>query len=169
ARFGKQDRRHDYVFPGELAKALGRQSETPNGTWDAWRQTARVGEHTDNLAVASEIHFSSRRERRTFAIIERRRTAVRRSDDHESTAADVARARVSHRQREGGRDGCVDRITTTSEDRCSGIAGSGRCANDESFCAVDPEVADTGRRNREGQQANSREQLDAHRNLNRRV
>ena len=52
--------------------------------------------------------------RRDLAVVDRRLASVGEADHHEAAAAEVARLRVRHRQREADGDRCVDRVAAAA-------------------------------------------------------
>ena len=64
----------------------------------------------------------SRGGRRRLAVVDRRLAAIRQADHHEAAAADVARARVRHRQREADGDRGVHGVAALLQDVHAGLA-----------------------------------------------
>ena len=68
------------------------------------------------LAVRVEVHVARRCQRRHLAVVDRRVAAVGEVHHHEAAAADVAGARIRHREREADRDRGVDRVAARPQD-----------------------------------------------------
>jgi len=126
---GKFDRRRDEILPRQVAEAVVRELQAANGAGHARGEIAFVGQVDVDLAVA-QIHRARGFAGRLLAVVECRDLAVGGAHDHESAAADVAGARMGHREREGGGDGSVHGIATSGENRGAGVARGRRRAYD---------------------------------------
>ena len=84
------------------------------------------------LARRVQVHIARRGERSAFAEVDKRGAPVRQANQHEAAAADIARARVGHRQRQShGRRG-VDRVAAVLQNlqarlRWRGVRGIPPC------------------------------------------
>ena len=73
------------------------------------------------LAVA-HVHVGARRERRSFAIVERvKGVGLRHIDEHEAAAADSARGGIRNADRQRGGDRGVDRVAALLENLDAGV------------------------------------------------
>ena len=95
AFLGKTHGRHHHVFPGQLSG---------------------VREIAYDLPIVPEVHRPGRSVRRALAVVKGRHFAGGSSNDHEATAADVARAWMRNRQRESGCDRGVNGVAAPGKD-----------------------------------------------------
>ena len=93
-----------------------RQRETCDRARHAHRECGVARFFRIGLAFCVEKHRLGRGRRRGFAIVDRRIfTGLAEMDHHEAAAADIACARISHRERETDRHRGIDRVATTIE------------------------------------------------------
>ena len=125
------DGRHHDVLPRELAEPPMGARESADGAGHAGREVAFRRQRAVDLPVLVQIHRSRRFRGRLLAVIERRRLALGRPDDHEPAAADVACARMGDGERERRGNGGIDGVAAAREHRRAGVACGGRRADDE--------------------------------------
>jgi len=70
----------------------------------------------DHIALGIQIHVGLCCCRSFLAIVEKMRAAIGHANQHESTAAQISRRRMHHRQRESRSHRCIDRIAAGLHD-----------------------------------------------------
>ena len=118
--------------PRQFAKTFVRQRETANRARNGDRPRRELG-------FLFRIHGRPRRRRCALPKIKRDRIApaVRRMDEHEAAAADIARRRISHTQSETHRDGGIHRIAAAFQNGDSRIRRQPGDAHGDALTAFD--------------------------------
>ncbi len=115
----QRDRRRDQLAEREDARAVFRMREREAGDRaghaDGERGVARLARV--RFAPLVEEDVARDRGRRGLAIVDRGvEVAVREVDHHVAAAADIAGARIGHRQRKAGRHRGIDRVAAALQD-----------------------------------------------------
>ena len=110
------NRRSDYFAQAKLAPLVLRPHHPRYRTGNRHGLISHCAHIRNDVALLVPIHVYRRSCRSLFTVIEEVKLSVRHADKHESAAANIARLRMNHRQRESGRDGGVDRISTLAHD-----------------------------------------------------
>src|SRR5439155_6656595 len=109
-------RRYHHVTPRKTPVLAVREGESTHRSRDARRQIASRRKRAVDLAARVEVHRRCRTKGCTLAIIDGRRSAILETNNHESTPANVAGARVRDRERERSRHGRVNGVPAAPQD-----------------------------------------------------
>ncbi len=118
--------RFHHLGKAEATVVFLRVCQTGDCAGNAAGLCANRGHLRDHVPLGIEIHVRACGGRRLFAVVEEvrltvRQLARRRTDQHESAAADVAGNRMNHRQGEADSHGCVDSVAAFAEDFHAGV------------------------------------------------
>ena len=114
-----------YEFAERELAVFVRSDQARNGARYAGCFMAVQAQAGDHIAGVIEVHIPMGRSGCLLPVIERNILAFREVGNEESTAAEVARTGINHRQGQLGSDGSVDRITALFQDLQSCIADQG--------------------------------------------
>ena len=112
---GELDCRRDQHGSRQGAVLLPRGFQAHDGSGNPHRQITVETAVADNLAARVEEHVGAGGERRPLAKIDEGIFAVGEMNDHESAAAEIAAARMCHRQRVADRYRGIDGVATLTQ------------------------------------------------------
>ncbi len=123
------DGRGHHLRASHGAVLLQRRIQTHHRAGHAHAQPGLGAASGHHVALRVLEQRRRRRQRRALAEIQEEVLAIGQMDGHEAAAADVAAARVHHRQRIAHRDGGIDGVATLLEDAQARFGGVVLCAD----------------------------------------
>ena len=106
----------DYLSAGHGAVLFQHREQAVHGAWHTHRQMGSRRQTFDPLSVVVEVHIPGGGQRRTFAVIIGRHSAISHVYDHEATPTQIARGRVGNGQCKANGYSGVYRVATFSHD-----------------------------------------------------